>query len=92
MRPQLFAPILATVPTVLVVIPTLPVRALDEFVKLDRSQPGKLSYGSAGYGSVHHLTMALFAERGGELWCELAGERVVLKGNAVLTMKGSLTI
>jgi tripartite-type tricarboxylate transporter receptor subunit TctC len=62
-----FTPItaLATVPTVLVVIPTLPVRALDEFVKLAKSQPGKLSYGSAGYGSVHHLTMALFAERAG---------------------------
>ena len=32
------------------------------------------------------------SERGGELWCELAGDRVVLKGNAVLTMQGSLFI
>jgi tripartite-type tricarboxylate transporter receptor subunit TctC len=62
-----FTPItaLATVPTVLMVTPAVPAQTLDEFVKLARSQPGKLSYGSAGYGSVHHLTMALFAERAG---------------------------
>jgi tripartite-type tricarboxylate transporter receptor subunit TctC len=41
------------------------VQTLDEFVKLAKSQPAKLSYGSAGFGSVHHLTMALFAERAG---------------------------
>jgi tripartite-type tricarboxylate transporter receptor subunit TctC len=62
-----FTPItaLAKVPTVLVVNATVPARTLDEFVKLAKSRPGKLSYGSAGYGSVHHLTMALFAERAG---------------------------
>jgi len=32
------------------------------------------------------------SERGGELWCEVSGERVVLKGNAVLTLEGSLAI
>lgn len=32
------------------------------------------------------------SERGGELWCEMAGDRVILKGNAVLTMQGTLTI
>ncbi len=32
------------------------------------------------------------SERGGELWCEPAGDRVVLKGNAVLTLQGSLLI
>jgi PhzF family phenazine biosynthesis protein len=30
--------------------------------------------------------------RGGELWCEMAGERVILTGRAVLTMRGTLTI
>jgi PhzF family phenazine biosynthesis protein len=30
------------------------------------------------------------SERGGELWCELAGERVILKGETTLTMQGSL--
>lgn len=32
------------------------------------------------------------SERGGELWCDLAGNRVILKGNAILTMQGTLTI
>ncbi len=32
------------------------------------------------------------SQRGGEMWCALAGDRVVLKGNAVLTMQGSLLI
>ncbi len=32
------------------------------------------------------------SERGGELWCEDAGERVILKGTAVLTLKGSLLV
>jgi PhzF family phenazine biosynthesis protein len=32
------------------------------------------------------------SERGGELWCEMAEKRVILKGNAVLTLQGSLQI
>jgi PhzF family phenazine biosynthesis protein len=32
------------------------------------------------------------SERGGELWCEVAGDRVLLTGKAVVTLKGSLSI
>jgi predicted PhzF superfamily epimerase YddE/YHI9 len=32
------------------------------------------------------------SERGGELWCDLAGDRVIVKGKALLTMQGSLSI
>jgi predicted PhzF superfamily epimerase YddE/YHI9 len=32
------------------------------------------------------------SERGGELWCEVKRERVILKGNAVLTLQGELLI
>jgi PhzF family phenazine biosynthesis protein len=32
------------------------------------------------------------SERGGELWCEMAGDRVILKGNAILTLQATLTI
>jgi PhzF family phenazine biosynthesis protein len=32
------------------------------------------------------------SQRGGELWCEMAGDRVILKGNAVLTMQGAFEI
>ncbi len=32
------------------------------------------------------------SERGGELWCDVAGSRVIIKGSAVLTLQGSLQI
>jgi predicted PhzF superfamily epimerase YddE/YHI9 len=32
------------------------------------------------------------SERGGEIWCEVRGERVIIKGNAVLTLRGELLI
>ena len=32
------------------------------------------------------------SERAGEIWCEVVGERAILKGKAWLTMTGSLTI
>src|SRR2546430_3051865 len=56
---------LAAVPTVLVANPALPANRLEEFVALAKSKPGQLSYGSAGSGSVHHLTLAAFASRAG---------------------------
>ena len=56
---------LAAVPTVLVANSALPANRLEEFVALAKSKPGQLSYGSAGSGSVHHLTMAVFASRAG---------------------------
>jgi len=56
---------LAAVPTVLVANAALPANTLEQFVALARAKPGELSYGSAGSGSVHHLTMAVFAARAG---------------------------
>ena len=32
------------------------------------------------------------SERGGEMWCEVRSARVILKGNAVLTLRGELMI
>lgn len=62
-----FTPVtgLATLPTALVVVPSLPVKNLAEFVALAKEKPGALSFGSAGAGSIHHLTMEIFAERAG---------------------------
>lgn len=37
-----------------------------------------------------YLYARQISERGGELWCEMAGDRVILKGNAVLTLQGTL--
>jgi|SRR5882672_4797465 len=54
---------LAAVPTVLVVHPGLPISSLQEFVNIAKTK--QLAYGSAGNGSVHHLTMAVFLSRAG---------------------------
>jgi tripartite-type tricarboxylate transporter receptor subunit TctC len=54
---------LAAVPTVLVVNPAVPAGSLQEFVS--HSKTRQLAYGSAGNGSVHHLTMAVFLARAG---------------------------
>jgi len=56
---------LAAVPTVLVSPPSVPATTLAEFVAAAKSKPGAMTYGSAGNGSVHHLTMAVFASRAG---------------------------
>jgi len=37
-----------------------------------------------------HLHAQQLSNRGGELWCELSGDRVTIKGAAVLTLEGSL--
>jgi predicted PhzF superfamily epimerase YddE/YHI9 len=39
-----------------------------------------------------HLHARQVSERGGELWCEVQEERVILKGSAVLTLRGELLI
>lgn len=62
-----FTPItaLVTLPTILVIHPEVQARSLADFIPLAKSQPGKMSFGSAGAGSIHHLTFAIFAERVG---------------------------
>jgi tripartite-type tricarboxylate transporter receptor subunit TctC len=46
-------------PNILVAHPSLPAKSLKEFIALARSQPDKLTYGSAGTGSGTHLAMEL---------------------------------
>jgi tripartite-type tricarboxylate transporter receptor subunit TctC len=50
-------------PNVLVINANLPVHTLQEFVEFARKNPGKVSYGSAGQGSLTHLTMELFKQQ-----------------------------
>ena len=52
---------LAAVPTVLVVNPSLAAGSLPDFIREAKAR--ELAYGSAGNGSVHHLTMAVFLAR-----------------------------
>jgi tripartite-type tricarboxylate transporter receptor subunit TctC len=57
-----FAPValVATVPNVLVVNPSLPVKSVKELIALATQRPGALSYASAGPGSSLHLSAELF--------------------------------
>src|SRR5437868_10959628 len=61
------APIAAMAANVLCIAvhPSVPVRDLKELVDYAKANPGKLSYGHAGLGSIQHLT--------GELFKSLAG-------------------
>src|SRR3954465_12672615 len=65
LRDFAFVTALAALPTILVAPPSLPAKSLDEFLALAKAKPGSLSYGSAGNGSIHHLTMAVFNSRAG---------------------------
>jgi len=62
-----FTPItgLVGLPTILVANPKVQASTLSEFIALAKQEPGKITYGSAGVGSIHHMTMAIFADRVG---------------------------
>ena len=75
-----FAPVtlIATVPNVMVVHPTVPAKSLAELVKLAKAHPGKLNYGSGGVGSGSQLGSELFKTING-----LAMVHVPYKGAAL---------
>ena len=66
-----FAPIvwLASVPQVIVVHPSLPVKSVKDLIALDKRNPGQLSYGSSGNGAINHLA--------GELFNHMTGTKLV---------------
>ncbi len=52
--------LVATVPNVLVVNPALPVKDVKELIAHLRANPGKINFGSPGYGSTGHMSVELF--------------------------------
>lgn len=62
-----FVPIVdvATTTTVMMVSKTVPANNLQEFIKVAKSQPGKLNFGSSGNGTNSHLAGELFKAQAG---------------------------
>ncbi len=52
--------LLADMPNILVVHPSLPVRTTREFIALAKAKPGELNFGTAGSGSSTHMIGELF--------------------------------
>jgi tripartite-type tricarboxylate transporter receptor subunit TctC len=85
-----FAPVslVATIPHILVVNPSLPVNNLSEFIKYAKSKPG-LAFGSAGIGSPHHLAGEMLKTQ-----AQLDLQHIPYKGSApamVGVMSGELS-
>ncbi len=62
-----FAPIgmIGNAPNSLVVHPSFPVRTIAELVAYAKANPGKVNFGSAGVGTVSHITGEYFARAAG---------------------------
>jgi len=52
--------LLARVPFVLVVNPSLPIRSVADLVKLAKEKPGQIAFGTPGPGTFHHLNAEMF--------------------------------
>ena len=71
---------LAAVPTLLVAHPSVPANSLTEFVAYGKANPGKINFGSAGSGGIHHLTMLAFVAQAG-----IEVVHVPYRGGALIT-------
>ena len=52
--------LLAEMPNILVVHPSVPVKTIKEFIALAKARPGELNFGTAGAGSSTHMIAELF--------------------------------
>jgi tripartite-type tricarboxylate transporter receptor subunit TctC len=66
-----FAPVsrIGTLPNILIVHPSVPVKSVKELIELAKSKPGELNFASSGVGTSLHLS--------GELFNSMAGVKLV---------------
>ena len=57
--------LLVTVPNILLVHPSVPVKSMKELIAYAKANPGKLSYASQGIGSSGHIAGELFKQAAG---------------------------
>lgn len=57
--------LMAQLPSMLTVHPSLPVRSVKELVALAKSRPGQMSYASTGNGTTPHMLMEMFKSMAG---------------------------
>ncbi len=62
-----FSPIgmIGNAPSAVVVHPSFPAKSIPELIAYARANPGKVNFGSAGVGSVNHITGEYFARSAG---------------------------
>ncbi|MBC7782117.1 MAG: tripartite tricarboxylate transporter substrate binding protein [Proteobacteria bacterium] len=94
-----FAPITlaASLPNVLTVHPSLPVKTVKELIALARAKPGALNYSSAGAGTSPHMSMELFRSLAGIDLVHIAYKGTgpatadLIAGHVQLSMPNTLT-
>jgi tripartite-type tricarboxylate transporter receptor subunit TctC len=67
--------LLATLPSLLVVHPSLPAKNVKELIALARERPGALNYASGGSGTSSHLLMEMFNQQ-----AAIATVHIIYKG------------
>jgi tripartite-type tricarboxylate transporter receptor subunit TctC len=97
-----FAPVaqLVTQPYLLVVTPALPAKSVLELISYGKENPARLSFGSAGNGTVTHLAAELFKEQAqvealhvpykgmGQVYPDLIGGRIHAAFSTIVSAQG----
>ena len=97
-----FAPVslVATVPLIVVVHPSVPATSIRELIELAKARPGTLNYGSGGAGTANHIAGELFKymtatdivhvpyKGGGPAMADIVGGQIQLLFNTISSTVG----
>lgn len=89
-----FAPVslVATVPNVMITHPSVPANTLVEFIRLAKTKPGEMNFGSGGSGTSNHLAGELFNIVAGVKLVHVPYKGVNLAMNDVLSGRIQLVV